>query len=161
MVNLKQLRESLTKTKRFGYEAGDKAKKIKERDKSKTIFFKKGDWEYHDNYFGGEPYGGREVVFFKKQPVYMMLYYGSVNKSIKDFKKVYKFLQEALSAKKKNSSIRRGPKKYKQGDYTYINNFKGTIANFFGEEIITIKGKEIYKARYVGGLVDQRKEKNA
>jgi len=36
---------------------------------------------------------------------------------------------------------------------------KGEIDNFFGEEIIKNEGgEEIYKAKYMGGLVDKRKE---
>jgi len=160
MINIKQLSNFLLNAKKTGYASGNKAKKLKEKDKSKTIIFKKGNWECHDNYFGGEPYGGREVAFFKKQPVYMIVYYGFVDKSVKDFKKIYKFLQEALSTKQKNSQIRRGPKKYKNSDYLYLNEFKGKITNFSGTEIIKFKNKKIYEAKYAGGLVDHRKEKN-
>ncbi|MFA4975787.1 MAG: DUF5680 domain-containing protein [Candidatus Paceibacterota bacterium] len=160
MINIKKLSDFLSNANKVGYSSGIKAKKIKEKDKSKTIIFKKGDWKFHDNYFGGEPYGGREVVFFKNKPVYMIVYYGFVNKSVSDFKKVYKFLQEALSQKSKNSLQRRGPKKYVSGDFVYTNNFNGKIESFYGEEIIKIKGKKVYSARYAGGLVDQRIEKN-
>ena len=159
MINTKQLCEFLVKAKKAGYASGNNAKKIKEKNKSKTITFKSGDWNYNDNYFGGEPYGGREVVFLKGQPVYMMVYYGLVYDKITNFKEVYKFLQEAITLIPKDKPFR-GPKKYKRDDYIYENNFKGTVTNFSGEEIITLKNKEIYKAKYVGGLVDQRKEKN-
>jgi hypothetical protein len=155
MINLKQLSEFLVKAKKSGYAAGNRVKKIKEKDKSKTIIFKDGDWKYHDNYFGSKPFGGREVVFFKNQPVYMMIYYGSVNKSIKDYKKVYKFLRDALILIPKDKPFR-GPKKYVQSDYIYINKFKGKIDNFSGIEIITIKRRKIYRAKYIGGLVGQR-----
>lgn len=160
-IDKKKLREFLINTEKVGYASGDKAKKIKEKDQSKTIIFKKGDWKCHDNYFGGEPYGGREVIFYKNQPVYMMVYYGWVNKSVGDFKRVYKFLQEALSIKSQNDLLWiRGPKKYTNNGFIYKNNFQGTIENFFGEEIIKLKGKKLYEAKYVGGLIDQRKEKN-
>ena len=53
----------------------------------------------------------------------------------------------------------RGPKKYNEDSFEYANVFEGEIDNFFGEEIITSKdGKEIYKAKYIGGLIDQQKE---
>ncbi len=155
----KQLVKFLTDTQKNGY-ADKLVKKIKEKDSSKTIKFKNGDWEFNDNYFGGEPFAGREVVFFKKKPVYITVYYGFVDKSFKDFKKVYEFLKKALSVKKENNLIRRGPTRFKEGDFTYINKFKGKIINFSGEEFIYFFGKKIYKAVYAGGLVDQRKEKN-
>jgi co-chaperonin GroES (HSP10) len=159
MVNIKQLREFLVKAKKAGY-ANYNAEKVEEKNKSKTITFKLKDWKYFDNYFGGEPYGGEEVVFFKDKPVYMMVYYGSVDNSIEDFKKVYKFLQNALLLIPKGNPFR-GPKKYKQDDYVYINKFEGKAHDFHGEETILLKGKRIYEARYAGGLVDQRKEENA
>lgn len=159
MVNQKQLCGFLVKAKKAGYASGNKAKKIKEKNKSKTITFKAGNWKYYDNYFGGEPYGGEEIVFFKNQPVYMMVYYGWVDEKVTDFKKVYKFLQEALSLIPKNKPFR-GPKFYKNGNFTYRNWFQGGITGFSGKEAIYLRNKKIYEAKYIGGLVDQRKEKN-
>lgn len=159
MINQEQLCEFLVKAKKAGYASGNSADKIKEKNKSKTITFKNGDWEYYDNYFGGEPYGGEEIVFFKGQPVYIMVYYGLVYEKIHNFKEVYKFLQEVLTLIPKDKPFR-GPKRYKRDDYIYENKFVGKVINFSGEEIIKLKGKEIYKAKYIGGLVDQRKEKN-
>jgi hypothetical protein len=159
MINNKQLCEFLVKAKKSGYASGNKTQKIKGKDNSKTTIFKSGNWLYHDNYFGGEPYGGREVVFIKNKPIYIMVYYGLVYKSFKDFKKIYKFLQEALTLIPKDKPFR-GPKKYTNDDLAYSNNFIGKIENFSGQEKIYFKGKEIYKANYLGGLVDQRKERN-
>ena len=41
----------LNSSDKKGY-ASKNARKIKEKDKSKTIVVKNGDWEYNDNYFG-------------------------------------------------------------------------------------------------------------
>jgi len=120
------------------------------------LIFEDGDWKYHDNYFGGEPYGGREVVFFKSKPIYIMVYYGQVNESVPDINKVYGILMNALKLVPENRPYR-GPEKYNKGNLSYSNNFTGKIDNFFGEEIIKESGREIYKAKYIGGFVDQRK----
>jgi hypothetical protein len=157
MINLNELCKFLVKAKKSTYAAGDVAKKIFEADKSTTLVFEEGDWKYHDNYFGGEPYGGREVVFFQGQPVYMMVYYGWVIEGVPDVQAVYKTLQGALTLIPEDKPFR-GPKKYNLDGVEYINIFEGEIDNFFGEEIIKSKdGNEIYKAKYIGGLVDQRK----
>jgi len=157
MINLPDLRKFLVKAKKSTYAAGDTAKKIIEADKSTTMTFEDGDWKYHDNYFGGEPYGGREVAFFQNQPVYMMVYYGWVFEEVSDVQAVYKTLQGALTLIPEDKPFR-GPEKYSQGGVEYINISAGEIDNFFGEETIKLEnGKEIYKAKYVGGLVDQRK----
>ncbi len=155
MIDLNQLCEFLVKAKKSTYASGDLNKKIIEKDKSTSLFFENGDWKYHDNYFGGEPYGGREVVLFKNLPIYLMVYYGYVNEGVRDAQQVYAVLQGALSLIPKDKPFR-GPEKYEKEEFIYKNVFEGEIDNFSGEEIITINGKEIYKAKYIGGLVNQR-----
>ncbi len=157
MINLKNLKEFLVKAKKFTYASGDTSKKIVEIDRSTTLTFEDSDFKYHDNYFGGEPYGGREVVFLKGEPVYMMVYYGLVNGEIADFRGVYGILQKALSLIPEDKPYR-GPKEYLEDDYQYLNNFIGELDNFSGEESISYKRKEVYRAKYIGGLVDQRKQ---
>ena len=157
MIDLNELCKFLVKAKKSTYAAGDIAKKIVEDDKSTTMIFENGDWKYHDNYFGGEPYGGREVVFFRNMPVYMMVYYGWVIEGVSDVQAVYKTLQGALSLLPEDKPFR-GPKKYNLNGIEYSNEYEGEIDNFFGIEIIkSDDGNEIYKARYIGGLIDQRK----
>ncbi|MDD4289895.1 MAG: DUF5680 domain-containing protein [Patescibacteria group bacterium] len=153
MINKKELCKFLVEAKKFTYASGDATKEIKEDNKSKTLIFESEDFKYHDNFFGGEPYGGREVVFFKDQPVYMMVYYGYVDGKIDNFSNIYKVLRGALLLIPEENPYR-GPKEYIDGDYKYSNNFKGEVDNFSGEETITFKGEEIYKAKYIGGFVD-------
>jgi Domain of unknown function (DUF5680) len=154
MIDVKKLSAFLVTAKKSTYAAGDTAKKIIEADKSTTLVCEDGDWRYHDNYFGGEPYGGREVVFFQNLPVYIMVYYGWVAESVADVQAVYKTLQGALMLIPEDAPFR-GPKKYNQNGVAYTNSFEGTIDNFCGEEHIT---SELYTAKYIGGLVDKRKE---
>jgi hypothetical protein len=52
----------------------------------------------------------------------------------------------------------RGPEEYIQWKYIYTDNSVGEVDNFSGEESITYDGEEVYKAKYMGGLVDQVKE---
>ena len=51
----------------------------------------------------------------------------------------------------------RGPKEYKENEYTYTNSWQGELEQFSGEEKITQGKKLIYKASYLGGLVDQQR----
>ena len=157
MINLNELCKFLVKAKKSTYAAGDTAKKVIEGDKSTTLVFEEGDWRYHDNYFGGEPYGGREVVLFQDKPIYIMVYYGWVNEGVSDAQSVYKVLQSALRLIPEDKPFR-GPKQYQLDGFEYLNVFEGEINNFSGEETIkSVDGIEIYKAKYIGGLVDQRK----
>ena len=79
MIDKQRLCKFLVDAKKSTYAAGETAKKIVERDKSTTLIFENGDLKYHDNYFGGEPFGGREVVFLQNEPIYIMTYYGLVD----------------------------------------------------------------------------------
>lgn len=157
MIDQKALCAFLVEAKRSTYAAGDAARKIIETDKSTTLMYEAGDWKYHDNYFGGEPYGGREAVFFKNLPVYFMAYYGWVEESVIDFNAVYKVLQGALTLIPEDKPFR-GPEKHSQDGLVYDNSFEGEVDNFSGEEAISAAdGTVLYKAKYFGGLVDQRK----
>jgi hypothetical protein len=141
--------------KKATYASGDAAKKVKEDDRSTTLVFEAGNFKYHDNYFGGEPYGGREVVSYEDKPIYMMVYYGSVGKEVDDVRAVYQVLQKALSLLPEYYPYR-GPKEFTEGSYRYENEYIGEIDNFSGRETISCAGKIVYQARYAGGLVDQR-----
>lgn len=50
----------------------------------------------------------------------------------------------------------RGPARIKEGSLEYVNKWKGGIDSYSGEERILEKGREVYKASYMGGLIDQR-----
>ncbi len=156
MIDTQQLCTFLVRAKTSTYAAGDKANKKIEQDLSTSLLYKEWDWTYHDNYFGGEPYGWREVVLFKNKPVYIMIYYWYVYANISDLKTTYTFLQHALSLIPEQYPYR-GPQQYNKENLSYINTFTGNINNFSGEEIITRDWEEIYTAKYIGGFVDQRK----
>ncbi len=155
MVNLQELGRFLVSAKKATYASGDVAEKVKEDDGSTTLTFEAGKFRYHDNYFGGEPYGGREVVWREGKPIYMMVYYGSVEKEVEDIRAVYQVLQRALSLLPPDCPYR-GPAEYIEGDYRYVNEYVGEVGNFSGRETISCAGEVIYEARYVGGVVDQR-----
>ena len=85
-----------------------------------------------------------------------MTYYWSIKEHISDFTTLYTFLQHALSLIPQQHPYR-WPQTYDEQNLSYLNTFIGEIDNFSGEEIITQDGKEIYKAKYIGWLVNQRK----
>jgi hypothetical protein len=154
-MNLEELRLFLVDANKHTYSTGDESLNIKEADGSTTITYKNENWKYHDNFFGGEPYGGREVVSFKEKPIWVMVYYGSIDITITP-ETVYPTLQKALRAMPVDSPFR-GPREINNGEFTYVNSWTGSISKFSGEEIILKNGKEIYKAQYMGGLVDRKR----
>lgn len=153
-VDKEALRKFLAESNAAGYAEGDSKKWIKEKDLSTTIPFESGDFKSHDNFFGGEPYGGRTVVFYKDNPVWIMVYYGWVEEG-QETDPVYKILRGALKQMPQEAPFR-GPAKYQEGEFTYTNTWNGDVERFEGEEKITQGEKLIYQANYRGGLVDQR-----
>ncbi len=127
----------------------------KESDGSRTITFNDGDWRMHDNFFGGEPYGGRMVIFYKDKPVWMMVYYGQVTAGTFEPEKLYGFLREALQHASEDKPYR-GPEVYRRDTFAYRNKVKGEADSYSGKEEILENGKQIYWAVYHGGLIDQR-----
>lgn len=150
-MNNNELKSFILKASRNTYASEDTSIRKKKEDTSTTITYQDGEYSYHDNYFGGEPYGGREVVFYNNKPIWMMVYYGWIveGNSSED---IYKVLTKAL----RNSNIDmpyRGPKELIDGEYKYVNKLHGDVDNFYGEEKIFIKDTLIYTAKYMGGLI--------
>lgn len=154
---MERLTNFLIEANRVGYAAGTSINTIKEKDGSTSIFFEKGEWKFHDNFFGGEPYGGREVIFFQGKPYWIMVYYGQVSSTTGNIKSIYSFLQKALMAAPEEMPVR-GPKQFRKEDFEYTNEWQGNIEKFSGKEKIIRAGEQIYDAKYIGGLVDQRRE---
>ena len=141
-----ELKQFIHNASKNTYASGDTNIREKNEDGSTTIVYEDGGYRYHDNYFGGEPYGGREVVFYKEKPIWIMVYYGWVVEGV-DNEEVYEILTEALS----NAPIDmpyRGPKDFVKVDYRYVNDFNGEEKIYKGSTLL-------YTARYMGGLVDK------
>lgn len=82
-----------------------------------------------------------------------MVYYGWVAEGTAA-DPIYAVLRNALMRMPEVSPFR-GPKEFKDGEFTYLNSWSGDIVRYSGEEQIMKDEKIIYKANYMGGLVDQ------
>jgi len=136
-----------------GYAANNTREYIHEADGSTSIIVEQGEWRSHDNYFGGEPYGGRIVVSLEQKPIWMMVYYGRVEPGITELEPIYGVVMEALKQMPSEAPYR-GPKGLVVGEYAYYNEWNGSIENYEGEEFIVHKGQKVYSAWYRGGLVN-------
>lgn len=153
-MNLTTLKTFLLHANAAGYASGKEKTWTKKADGSTTIVYEEGTWKSHDNFFGGEPYGGRTVVFYNGKPVWIMVYYGRVMDKVNP-DTVYKVLRNALKRMPEDHPYR-GPKRYEERALVYINRWTGALKNFSGKETITQEDKPMYEASYIGGLVDQR-----
>lgn len=137
---------------RAGYAVGDLKNWTKENDGSTSITFEKGLWRSHDNFFGGDPYGGRITVFYENMPYWIMLYYGWVSK-VDEINTVFGVLRNALKEMPQEYPFR-GPKEFFEMEYLYSNVWNGDVNRFEGKEKIHKKDSFVYQANYFGGLVD-------
>jgi len=154
-MDIEKLRAFLVDANKHTYSTGNESLNKKEVDKSTTITYEKEEWKFHDNFFGGEPYGGRVVVFYQNNPVWIMVYYGLID-SQNAPEAVYPVLQQALRHMPEESPFR-GPKELIDGEYIYRNTWTGSVEKYSGKEIILKNKKEIYWATYMGGLVDRKR----
>ena len=151
-MNTNEICQFLVKANQNGY-GNNNVKPVDEVDGSHTITFDDGELTFHDNYFGGEPFGGREVISFKNKAVWMMVYYGFVTEmSLQN--QIYTFLKESLLLFTSELPYR-GPERHENGDWLYENKVIGVFDNFKGEEIIYFKNTEVYRTNYQGGVVDR------
>jgi len=155
-MDKQELKKFLIESNQAGYAGGQEKQWVKQPDGSTTIEFVKDNWRSHDNFFGGEPYGGRLLVFYKDKPVWIMVYYGWVESGIEP-KSVYPVLQNALKQMPADIPLR-GPTEYQESEFVYTNQWTGDVDRYSGEEKIKKSGKLVYKANYLGGLVDQEAE---
>lgn len=154
-MDTSSLKQFLIDSNAAGFAGGDSKQWIKEADGSTTIPYKKGPWRSDDNYYGGEPYGGRIIVFYDEKPYWIMVYYGWVEEG-SDHDALYKVLQNALMNMPEDNPYR-GPASYTEGSLIYTNSWNGSIENYSGKEEISDGATVIYTATYMGGLVDQRR----
>jgi hypothetical protein len=104
-----------------------------------------------------EPYAGREVVFYEDRPGWMLPCYGAATAETADVATVYRFLQHALQRCPEDWPLR-GPGTFFQGEFRYTNQREGDIARFTGAEAIDRDASAVYRATYLGGYVDVRRE---
>ncbi len=152
-MNLNKLKEFLVKAN-MPHATGDSDMR-KQKNGSRTIHFSDGDWSMEDNFFGGEPYGGQQAVFYKGEPVWLCVYYGRVLQTDLPAEKVYGFLREALQHPPEGMPLR-GPASYKKDKLEYRHDLTGELDDFTSKEVILENDKKIYWAKFLGGWVDQR-----
>ena len=146
----------LIEAKKLTY-ANENVKKVSSsRDGSYDYEYKNENMVYHDTYFGGSRFMGEEVVYSQSEsPIWGMNYYGVTLDEILSEEAIDKALRPALMLVGKDDSIIpvRGPREYKNDDYTYTFEVKGNLDYFEGVESIYKKDSKIYELKCHGGAI--------
>jgi len=147
--DVEELRRFLVKAKINAYASGREAAVLK--DVCKELIFSEGKFLYRDRYFGFNSFIGEEVVFCEEECIWGMNYYGyTIPLEGISSKEVYAFLREALKRANEGKPFR-GPEKYEENFFRYVNNVEGDMRMFKGSEEIFYRGKEVYRLLYHGG----------
>jgi hypothetical protein len=154
-----QLRRFLVSSALQGYASGKKDVEIKEKDGSTSVIVEEGPWRSHDNWDGGEPYGGRIRVSYEGKAVWTMVYYGKVIEGVANLVDTYGLLIRALQQMPSEAPYR-GPREYSDGagPWRYDNGWCGAVDAFHGEEHIYCGNTLVYVGWYRGGLVNVTEE---
>ncbi len=151
---ISQLKQFLLDTAADGY-ANAAAPITRPTDGSHDLVLKRDNYTLHDNWFGGEPFGGREVVKDGGKTFWMMVYFGAIEDPDEKPADVYVGLREALAKPNKSLPVR-GPQHHVASNgYEYGFEFQGSLERFQGNEWIkNARGIIVYRSEVSGGLVD-------
>jgi hypothetical protein len=120
---------------------------------SHDLQFFNGDWAYHDSYLGENDFIGEEIVYYERQIVWGMNYFG------------YILRPDRISSAQAGHVIKVSlTRLYQEGrflggfehtvdDLHYVDTSEGDFQLFHGKEWIEREGQIVYALRYHGGLV--------
>lgn len=150
-----ELVEFLVRAKKKTY-AGEGKEISPQKLGFKELEYEEGEWYYRDSYTGFYQAPGQEVVYFQDKPVWAMAYGGGMRKDFhgdEDLaKQTFGFLKKCLSQVEKDEPFR-GPREFSDGGFSYKMKIEGDVNDFSGEEKIFYKGKEVFKQRFIGGMI--------
>jgi hypothetical protein len=76
-VSIKELNDFIVRAKSVSYVGGG-SQTDSCRPGSHDLKFQQGEFAYLDSYFGGTDFIGQEVVYFRDEPVWAIIYYGKI-----------------------------------------------------------------------------------
>lgn len=155
----KELMQFLYESAQAGYASGNKDIRVSEPDGSTSITIERGPWRSLDNWFRGEPFAGRIVVYYEGEAVWNMFYYGGLWEGVTN-PEYYDFLLLALKEMPQDIPLR-GPQRFELRSRSLC--YQHTVGVYShgwygGEERIISRGRDVvYVGSYRCGPVNARK----
>lgn len=153
---MEEIEDFLVEAKKNTYANATVEKKASSRVGSNDYEYSNDGMIYHDTYFGGTQFIGEEVVYVagSEKPVWGMNYYGVTLDHELSEEAMDKALRPALMMVGQDDLIPvRGPKSFKNGEYSYTFEVEGDLECFNGLEQIYKDDKKIYELRCCGGKI--------
>jgi hypothetical protein len=138
----------LLRAKRATYAAqGDDATVTPLLAGSRQLEYREGDLFYRDVYYGLANFAGLETVYAGDAPRWSMAYAGGVlaGTSQAQVRRIYVFLREALNGGTVDAPYR-GPAQHASSGYKYVNDWRGALEDFSGDELIRHEGAVVYRS---------------
>jgi len=123
------------------------------RAKSQDYEFEQGGLTYHDTFFGDRDFIGEEVIYYQQRPVWGANYFGVIFADEIGETEVYDFLRRALMQDFQHIIPVRGPASFSAGDWKYEFSATGDLANFSGQEEISLREQTVYRLLVHGGFI--------
>jgi len=125
------------------------------RTASHDLQFADGDWTYLDSYFGGTDFIGEEAIWYTRNPVWVMNYYGYILKpELITPAQAGQMIKASLSRMYTENRFLGGFQHSEEG-FTYFDTSEGEFTRFTGREWIQCDGIKVYELVYHGGLVKE------
>ena len=122
---------------------------------SHDLQLQKGDWAYHDSYFGESDFMGEEIVYYRSRVAWGMNYFGRIIIPEKITSPVAgSIIQQSLSTLYQSGRFL-GGFTHSVGEYSYTDTNTGDPRYFTGQEWIERNGEIVYRLDYHGGLINE------
>lgn len=146
----RDLARFLAKAKKEGYAADDPKRVHKVADGGDEAGLREGDFVYRDRWYGENPFSGQEVVWHKGKTIWSLNFWGqTLSNAPSEFPHFHK---RALRNVGEDLPLR-GPACFREGEFIYVNDVKGTLQEFTGVERVYYQNREIYRLVYHGGTI--------
>jgi hypothetical protein len=148
----RDLEQFIVRAKQATYVGGGK-KLLPYRLGSRDLQYDEGDWVYHDSYLGESNFIGQELVYYRREPIWGMNYFGHILKPDR--------ITAAQAGQVIMVSLGR---LYQEGRFLggfahvvdrfrYVDTNDGDVRCFTGKEHITEDDQVVYELVYHGGEI--------
>ncbi len=120
---------------------------------SHDLQFFDGDWAYHDSYLGESDFIGEEIVYYQRQVVWGMNYFGYILQPDRITSAQAGHVIKVSLTRLYQENRFLGGFEYTVDDLRYVDTNEGDVQLFRGKEWIEREGQIVYELRYHGGLV--------
>ncbi|NMB48229.1 hypothetical protein GYA13_02160 [Candidatus Kuenenbacteria bacterium] len=152
-MDIAKLQQFIIQAKKATYASGGENQAKNLSNGRKEYIFKEGRLEYVDRYKGHEEFMGKEEVSKNKKLLWQMKYKGKVLNDKIPADDIYIFLRKVLRQVPADKPFR-GPIKFCDREYKYINIVNGDLEKFFGKEQVYYKKALVYELDYLGGATN-------